>query len=68
MTAGAGGSIAVSETTKNQGAGSSGASSTRFYLSVNYFLDAGDIPHHARPVGPLAAGASASMIFSWYSP
>ena len=61
-TAGAGASIAVSETTKNQGGGSSGSSSTRFYLSSNYFLDAADVALQARPVGPLAAGASAVAV------
>ncbi len=61
-TAGAGASIAVAETTKNQGAGSSGPSSTRFYLSMNYFLDAGDVALQARPAGSLAAGASSAAI------
>lgn len=60
--AGAGATIAVSETTKNQGGGSSDPSSTRFYLSLNYLLDAGDVALQARPVGPLAAGASAAAV------
>lgn len=62
--AGAGASIAVSDTTKNQGGGASGPSSTRFYLSLNYLLDAGDVALQARPVGPLAADASAAAVTS----
>ena len=40
--AGAGTSIAVSDTTINQGAGLVASSATRFYLSVNSLFDAGD--------------------------
>jgi subtilisin family serine protease len=61
-TAAAGAVIAVSETTKNLGGGSSGPSSTRFHLSVNSLLDAGDVALQARTVGPLAAGASQAAV------
>ena len=40
--AGAGASISVSDTTINQGAGPVASSATRFYLSANLVLDAGD--------------------------
>ena len=42
-TGGAGGSIVVSDTTANQGGGGSPVSVTRFYLSANSTLDAGDV-------------------------
>jgi subtilase family serine protease len=60
--AGAGTTIAVSETTKNQGGGGSGPSSTRFYRSLDYLLDPGDAALQARAVGALAAGASSSGV------
>ena len=41
-TAAAGGAISVSDTTKNQGGGTAGASTTRFYWSTNLSLDASD--------------------------
>jgi Fungalysin metallopeptidase (M36)/CARDB/Fungalysin/Thermolysin Propeptide Motif len=56
--AGAGVSMVVSDTTKNNGSNNAPASSTRFYLSLNYALDASDTPLGTRSVGPLAAGAS----------
>jgi len=59
-TAGAGGTIVVSETTKNQGGGSSEGSSTRFILSANFTLDPGDFALDARAVGPLASSASSA--------
>jgi subtilase family serine protease len=59
-TAAAGGAISVSDTTKNQGGGSGGASATRFYWSTNLTLDASDQLIGSRSVGPLAAGALAS--------
>jgi subtilisin family serine protease len=43
LKAGAGTSIIVSDTTTNQGAGSVVASTTRFYLSANFQLDASDV-------------------------
>jgi subtilase family serine protease len=57
-TAGPGSTISVNETTKNQGGSSAAASTTRYYLSANYMLDAGDEPLQSRPVGPLAANAT----------
>ncbi len=57
-TAGAGGTIAVTDTTRNQGAGPADASTTRFYLSSNGALDAGDVELGLRAVPGLAAGAS----------
>ena len=56
----AGGSIVVTETTKNQGGGNATASVTRFYLSSNLFLDAGDPLLGSRSIVPLAAGISDS--------
>lgn len=58
---GAGSTIAVSETTVNQGTGTVPASVTRFYLSANASLDAGDtLLPGGRAVPQLAAGASSS--------
>jgi subtilase family serine protease/subtilisin family serine protease len=59
-TAGAGTTIAVTDTTRNSGGGAAVASTTRFYLSTNALLDAGDIPLASRAVPALAAGASDS--------
>jgi trimeric autotransporter adhesin len=56
-TAAAGSAIAVSDTTKNQGGGSAGVSSTYFYLSANVLVDASDVLLGSRPVGVLVAGA-----------
>jgi subtilase family serine protease len=54
-----GGALAVTDTTKNHGAGAIGASVTRFHLSANALLDAGDVLLAAgRPVPALTAGAS----------
>ena len=56
-TAGPGGTITVTDTTKNQGAGTAAAASTTaFYLSTNTLLDAADIPLGSRPVQALGAG------------
>jgi subtilase family serine protease len=60
LTAGVGQSIAVSETTKNQGGGAAGPSMTYFYLSTNSLLDASDTLVGSRSVPALAAGASNS--------
>jgi subtilase family serine protease len=59
-TAGAGQSISVTETTKNQGGGSADPSVTRFYLSTNTTLDASDILIGSRDVPALGAGTSSS--------
>jgi subtilase family serine protease/subtilisin family serine protease len=53
-------SITVSDTTRNQGAGTAPASVTQFFLSSNSTLDAADIALGSRAVPPLAAGASSS--------
>jgi subtilase family serine protease len=57
-TAVAGGSINVTETTRNMGGGAAGASTTRFYLSSNGLFDATDVLICSRDVGPLGAGAT----------
>ena len=54
----AGTSISVSDTTKNQGAGTAPGSVTYFYLSTNLSLDAADVLVASRPVSPLGAGLS----------
>jgi subtilisin family serine protease/subtilase family serine protease len=56
----AGGAISVSDTTKNEGGGTGGASATRFYWSTNTSLDASDQVIGSRAVGSLAVGASSS--------
>ena len=57
---GAGGSITVTDTTRNQGVGAAAATQTSFHLSVNAVLDAGDTPLGNRAVPALAAGASSA--------
>jgi subtilase family serine protease/subtilisin family serine protease len=59
-TGGAGSPITLNETTRNQGAAGSEASTTAYYLSADYLLDAGDTLLGTRAVPPLAAGASSS--------
>jgi trimeric autotransporter adhesin len=57
----AGATISVSETVTNQGGEAAGASVTRFYLSANAVLDAGDVPlQGSRAVAALAAGVSSA--------
>ena len=56
-SAAAGGSVSVSETTKNQGGGRAAASATSFYLSANVLLDSADTLLTTRSVGALAPGA-----------
>jgi subtilase family serine protease len=51
--AGSGATVYVNDTTKNRGAGTAPASSTRFFLSVDGVLDAGDILLGSRAVQPL---------------
>ena len=57
FSATAGATISVSDTTRNQGGGAAGASTTKFYLSSNSTLDGGDVVLGSRPVPTLAAGA-----------
>jgi len=56
-----GGTIVVSDVVKNAGGGPAGATTTRFYLSVNAAIDASDVPlSESRAVPALAAGASSA--------
>jgi subtilisin family serine protease/subtilase family serine protease len=59
-SAAAGGTITMSDTTTNQGAGTAAASATGFYLSTNGSLSTDDVFLGSRPVGELAAGATAT--------
>ena len=59
-TAAPGGTLVVTDTTTNQGASPAGASMTRYFLSANATLEAGDTPLQGRSVGPLAAGVNAT--------
>jgi hypothetical protein len=52
-----GATISIKDTTKNQGSGLTGASTTKFYLSTNTTLDALDTPLGSRTVPSLTAGA-----------
>jgi subtilase family serine protease len=55
-----GDTITVSDMVTNLGAGAAGASTTRFYLSADGILDAGDPMLGARAVPALGAGASST--------
>jgi subtilase family serine protease len=65
---GAGGPITVTETTKNAGGGSAGASTTRYYFSTNSTVDASDVPLGSRSVPVLAAGASSANTVTFTIP
>jgi subtilase family serine protease len=54
----AGAGIEVTDAMKNLGAGTFPASTTRFYLSTNSSVDAGDVLLGSRPVPVLAVGAT----------
>ncbi len=56
--AGAGASMAVSDTTQNASAGAAVASTTGFYLSTDTVLDASDVFLGSRAVPALAGAAS----------
>jgi subtilase family serine protease len=57
----AGGAVTVTDKIINDGAGQATATTTRFYLSSNTTLDAGDVPlAAARPVPALAPAASST--------
>jgi subtilase family serine protease len=58
--AGAGLTVTLTDTTRNQGAGTAAASTTSFYLSVDATLDAGDVLLGSRAVPALAGGASSA--------
>lgn len=53
-----GATIAVDDTTRNQGGAPADPSTTTFYLSTNGTLDASDVLLGSRPVPALAAGAT----------
>jgi subtilase family serine protease len=59
-TAGAGQSISVTDTTKNQGGGAAGPSRTQFFLSTDAAFGDSDTLIGYRSVGTLQAGASSS--------
>jgi subtilase family serine protease len=67
-TASAGAAIIVSDTTKNQGAGSANGSSTAFYLSVNSTFSSTDVFLGSRAVGDLGTGATATASTSLQIP
>jgi subtilase family serine protease len=54
----AGANIAVNNTVKNQGSGSAGAFTVRFYRSSNTIFDGTDTPLGSRFIASLAPGAS----------
>lgn len=57
---GAGTTITVTDTAKNQGGSGAGASTTKFYLSTNTTFDIGDVVLGSRAAPALAAGASSA--------
>jgi subtilase family serine protease len=57
---GAGATVQVSDTTKNQGTGSAPATQTSFYLSANGGLDSSDVLLGSRDIGPLPPGTSST--------
>ena len=59
-----GGTIAVTDTTRNQGTGAGPASQTSFYLSRDVFLDGADSLLGGRPVEALAVGAASTATAS----
>ena len=66
--AGAGFALVVSDTVKNQGSGAAGASTTSFYLSTNFALDANDVRLGSRSVPLLAANATSAASTSLVVP
>jgi len=58
--AAAGGSITLSDTTRNQGTGPAGRFQTRFFLSRDALLDGGDTTLESRTIDELAVGASST--------
>ena len=59
-----GGTIAVTDTTRNQGTGAGPASQTSFYLSRDVFLDGADSLLGSRPVEALPVGAASTATAS----
>jgi subtilase family serine protease len=60
LSANVGGTFTVTESTQNQGTAAAGSTTTRFYLSTNFGLDASDVLIGTRTVAALAAGATDS--------
>ena len=60
VSAAAGATILVTDTTLNQGGGAAGGSATRFYISSSILFDATARPMQARNVPALGPGASSS--------
>jgi subtilase family serine protease len=58
VSANPGENISLSDKTKNQGMGNAGASTTKFYLSIDTMADGNDMLLGSRPVPALSAGAS----------
>ncbi|MGD9346111.1 MAG: CARDB domain-containing protein, partial [Candidatus Aminicenantes bacterium] len=52
--------VTITETTKNQGGGTAGPTTTEFYLSLNTLVDESDTPLGSRSIPSLAPGASHS--------
>jgi subtilase family serine protease len=52
--------LTVTDVTANQGAGAASSSATRFFLSANATLEAGDTGLQSRGVGPLDPGGSST--------
>ena len=64
-----GGSFRATDITRNVGAANAGASTTRFYLSLNTIRDAGDILlSGVRSIPPLAPGASSTATVTVFIP
>jgi subtilase family serine protease len=61
-TAPSGGHYTVKDTTANSGTGSAGPSATKFYLSTNPTLDAGDPLLGGRAVPPLPPATSSGVV------
>jgi subtilase family serine protease len=57
-TGGAGGTITVTDTVKNQGTGDAAASTTAFYISTTSVFNTQAVQFGSRSVPPLAAGAT----------
>src|SRR3989304_2959598 len=60
ITGGAGATISVSDTTKNQGGGAAESSTTKFYLSTNGTVDGGDVLLGSRAIAGLTPGTSSA--------
>lgn len=66
--AGAGATLQITDTTRNQGTGPSAASQTTYYLSTNFTLEAGDPVIGQRNVPALAANAASTATISLVLP